>query len=116
METEIAHLLHQLKHLLNKLPTQTGNGSAPGLPAITYKYYNDMVQYIDVAEIESNCVEVSIYNQGTSNLIVNGILFLPNTGIAFDGKEGEMDTTKYKIHFSGAGQNQAFVIRKVYVQ
>lgn len=78
------------------------------------KYYNDMVQYIAPEQVVSECAEITFFNTGTSNMIVNGILFAPNTGISFDGNQGEIDVTKYNLGFSGAGQNTAFVVRKVY--
>lgn len=78
------------------------------------KYYNDMVQYIAPDQIISNCAEISFFNQGASNMVINGIVFAPNTGISLDGNSGELDVTKYNLGFSGAGQNLAFVVRKCY--
>lgn len=48
-------------------------------------------------------------------MYINGVPFAPFAGIAFDGKQNEIDTTKYKLTFSGSGVSNAFVIRKVYV-
>ena len=77
-------------------------------------YYNDMVQYTKPTQIISECAEITFYNQGVTTMIINGITFAPLTGIAFDGKDGELDTTRYNLNFTGAGQNQCFVVRKVY--
>jgi hypothetical protein len=97
--------LADLKQLINALKTTTTGR----------RYYNDMVQYVAPDSVVSNCAEISFYNIGTSTMVINGVPFLPFAGIAFDGKAGETDTTKYKLGFSGAGDNIAFVIRKVYV-
>jgi hypothetical protein len=79
-------------------------------------YYNDMVLYSKPSQIQARCAEITFYNKGTTTMIVNGIPFLPGTGIAFDGREGELDVTKYLLTFTGAGQNGAFVIQKMYTK
>jgi hypothetical protein len=79
------------------------------------KYYNDMVLYTENDSVVSNCAEISFYNIGGNTMLINGVPFSPFAGIAFDGKANEMDTTKYRLSFSGAGMSNAFVIRKVYV-
>jgi hypothetical protein len=96
---------------LKKLAKELAPGGIDG----DRKYYNDMVLYTTPDNIESNCVEISFYNIGGTTMIINGIPFQPLAGIAFDGKQNEMDTTKYRLSFSGAGNNNVFVIRKVYV-
>ena len=94
---------------------QTNKGEAATAVKPVHRYYNDMVQYAVTSEVTSDCNELSIYNQGTTTMYVNGVAFLPNTGISFDGKENEQDTTKYSVRFTGAGTNLCFVIRKCYV-
>lgn len=89
-------------------------------------YYNSIVTYALPNYIESNCAEITFYNNAPegvdgggaalgSTMIVNGISFPPSTGIAFDGKSGEMDRTKYTLSFTGPGINNGVVIRKMYV-
>ncbi len=77
-------------------------------------YYNDMVLLSKPQQVESMCAEITFYNKGVSTMVVNEIPFPPGTGIAFDGKDGQLDTTKYNLRFIGSGQNGAFVIRKCY--
>jgi hypothetical protein len=79
-------------------------------------YYNDMNIYSKPTQIQARCAEITFYNKGTSAMLVNGIPFVPGVGIAFDGREGELDITKYNITFKGPGTNAAWVIQKMYTQ
>ena len=79
-------------------------------------YYNDMSLYSEAAQIQSLCQEITFYNKGTSIMVINEVPFSPGTGPAFDGKEGELDCTQYRLKFinTGTQTNSAFVIRKCY--
>lgn len=77
-------------------------------------YSNVPNQYTAAAKFMADAAQVTIVNEGTTNLFINGILFLPGKGIAFSGNSNEIDTTIYQIRFTGAGQNLCTVWRKVY--
>jgi hypothetical protein len=78
------------------------------------KYYNDFVQYSKSQTIVANCSDIGFVNIGTPTVTINGFPLLTNQGFSIPGREGEIDVSQYIIQFSGAGQNQLFVIRKCY--
>lgn len=78
-------------------------------------YTNVANQYTDAQKFSADCAELTIVNQGTTTLFLNGIAFAPGTGIAFACNDNEADVTLYSIRFSGAGNNLCTIWRKVYV-
>lgn len=84
--------------------------------ACRQRYYNDISVFQIGQFIQSDCSDITFYNNGTANVIVNqAITLLPNQSIAFSANADEMDVTKYSISFSGAGTKSCTVIRKLYV-
>jgi hypothetical protein len=80
-----------------------------------HAFQTDFTLYGEASEVEAMCADIAFYNKGTSVMWVNGVNYSPGTGISIDCKEGEMNVTRYRIKFTGAGVNQCFVMRKLYV-
>lgn len=78
--------------------------------------YNNVFQlYQNSDYVESNCAEIIFINNGTSNVTLNNTLLLqPTQSFSTDGKNGEMDTTRYNLDFGVSGNNSCVVIRKMY--
>lgn len=85
-------------------------------PKYPIRYVNTLQQYNQTDYIDSNCVEISFLNNGTQNVLLNNTYtLLPGDFIAFDGKQGELDITKYNIVFTGAGIPSCIIAKKTYV-
>lgn len=77
-------------------------------------YTNVPNQYTEANTFSADCAQITITNDGTSNMFLNGILFPPGVGISFSGNSNEEDETIYKIRFDGAGNNLCTIWRKIY--
>lgn len=88
------------------------NAMLAGAPV---KYNVNVVIYNNSQYIEANCNQILFYNQGTSNVNVNGVILAQNVGWSIPGNLGEMDVTKYNAVFDNTGSNSLLVIRKNYV-
>jgi hypothetical protein len=67
------------------------------------------------SEIRSECNAITFINTGSSNVQINGINLVPGAQLVSVGNEGEKNTTRYRLSFSGAGNEICTVIRKIYV-
>lgn len=65
-------------------------------------------------EIISDCNSLTIVNTGTVNAVVNGLEFTPGSQYYSPGNESEFNTTRYRLSFTAAGNQQVLVIRKIY--
>lgn len=85
-------------------------------PVYPIKYVNTLQLYQESQFIDSNCAEISFLNNGTMDVLLNNSYVLtPGDFIAFDGKQGELDITKYNVVFQGAGIPSCVVAKKTYV-
>lgn len=80
------------------------------------RYIIDMVFYTDPDQITSNCASITFINDGTATMTILGRSFAAGEGMAINGNDWELDTTKYPLNFSGAGTRLCTVIRKTYTQ
>ncbi len=78
------------------------------------KYIIDMVVYVEPAQITSQCAAITFVNDGTATMTILGRSFAPGEGMAINGNDWELDTTKYTLNFTGAGTRVCTVIRKNY--
>jgi len=65
-------------------------------------------------EIISDCNSLTIVNTGTVNAVVNGLEIAPAAQYYAPGNESEFNTTRYRLSFTAAGNQQVLVIRKIY--
>jgi hypothetical protein len=79
------------------------------------KFQEEYQTYAAPAEIRSECNAITFINTGTSNIQINGINLTPGAQLVSLGNEGEFNVTRYRLSFSGAGNEICTVIRKIYV-
>jgi len=77
-------------------------------------FKEDLQLYNIPNEVKSDCNSITIVNIGTATAIINGLEILPNAQYVSLGNEGEINTTRYRLAFSGVGTQVVLVIRKVY--
>lgn len=79
------------------------------------KYYVAFAQYSANINVTSQCAEITFFNNGTSNVLIQNCLTLaPGQSFAINGNEYELDTSQYTVGFIGGGTNNCIVIRKFY--
>lgn len=65
-------------------------------------------------EIIADCNSLTIVNTGTVNAVVNGLEIAPAAQYYAPGNESEFNSTRYRLSFTAAGNQQVLVIRKIY--
>jgi len=78
-------------------------------------FQEDLQLYNIPNEVKSDCNSITIVNIGTATAIINGLEILPNAQYISLGNEGEINKTRYRLSFSGAGTEKVLVIRKVFI-
>jgi hypothetical protein len=79
------------------------------------KFQEEYQTYNAPSEIRSECNAITFINVGTSNIQINGLNLTPGAQLVSPGNEGELNVTRYRLSFSGAGNEICLVIRKLYV-
>jgi hypothetical protein len=79
------------------------------------KFIEEYQTYNTPAEIRSECNAITFINTGTSNVQINGINLTPGQQLISEGNEGEFNATRYRLSFSGVGNEICTVIRKLYI-
>ena len=99
----------QLYEQLNSVSKSTGRPYQ--------KFYIETKFYYTNQKVSSDCNDITFWNQGTTNVSVNGNLLYPNQSLRIQGNIGELDTTEYYIVFATliSTGNQLAVLRKLYV-
>ena len=78
-------------------------------------YYVDVLNYNANNSVTSNCADITFFNAGTSNVLVNKALpIFPGGSVTFQANKDELDTTRYDFSFTSAGFNNLIVMRKIY--
>lgn len=63
----------------------------------------------------SDCAAITFKNYGTATLVINDAITLAqNEWVTFSANQGEVDVTKYRTTWRGAGTTNGVVIRKMY--
>lgn len=70
--------------------------------------------YNSPQEIRSDCNSLTVINIGTATAILDGLQILPGNQYYSPGNEGEVNKTRYRLSFTGAGTEEVLVIRKIY--
>jgi len=79
------------------------------------KFIEEYQTYNTPAEIRSECNAITFINTGTSNVQINGINLTPGQQLISEGNEGEFNATRYRLSFTGVGNEICQVIRKIYI-
>ena len=82
---------------------------------ILQKFTEEYQTYNQPSEIRSECNAITFINTGSTNVQINGINLLPGAQLVSLGNEGEYNVTRYRLSFSGVGNEICTVIRKIYV-
>lgn len=80
------------------------------------KFYIETKFYYTSQQVSSECNDITFWNQGTTNVEVEGNLLYPNQSLRIQGNIGEIDTTTYNIVFATliSTGNKLAVLRKLY--
>lgn len=78
------------------------------------QYYEYFQLYNQPQEIRSECNSITIINTGTATAILDGLEIAPGGQYYAPGNENEINMTRYRLSFSGAGTEIVLVIRKIY--
>lgn len=78
------------------------------------KFYENIATINDNQQIKSDCGDFTILNNGTSNVLVNGISLASGDQYLSKANEGETNTTIYNVAFDNSGVNSIIVIRKIF--
>lgn len=81
---------------------------------ILQPFQEETQTYNSPAEIVSECNSITFINTGTSQMQINGVNLAPGDQLVSQGNEGELNKTRYRLSFSGAGTEVCTVIRKIY--
>ena len=81
------------------------------------KFYIETKFYYTSLAVSSDCNDITFWNQGTTNVTVDGNLLYPNQSLRIQGNIGEIDTTVYNVVFATliSTGNSLAVLRKLYV-
>lgn len=78
------------------------------------KYKIDVLNYRENGYVNSDCADITFYNTGNVNIVLNGALTLtPGQSIVFSANAGEIDRTIYRWTI-GAGSGSLTIFRKIY--
>jgi len=66
--------------------------------------------------VDAGCNAIIFTNRGSNTALINGQPLLQGETMANNGLPGEMDTTRYQVRFTGAGTNELYIRRKLYVK
>lgn len=78
------------------------------------KFYEYFQLYNSPQELRAECNSLTVINTGTATANIDGLEIAPNAQYYSPGNENELNETRYRLSFSGAGTQQVLVIRKIY--
>lgn len=81
-------------------------------------FKNDLLNYYTNTAVKSDCGNITFYNQGGTNVTINGGLILrPGASVSLFANAGELDLTIYNIAFTDVPGliNELVVIRKIFI-
>lgn len=77
-------------------------------------FYEYTQLYNTPQELRSDCNALTVINIGAATAIIDGVSIAPGAQYYSPGNEGELNTTRYRLSFTGGGNEQVLVIRKIY--
>ena len=78
------------------------------------KYTPVFIAYNTPQSIPTDCNSIIFINLGTSNAIIENILLAPSQSFVIDGNENEETNATLQVNFSGGGQNNLVVVKKIF--
>lgn len=78
------------------------------------KFTEDFKLINQPQEVRSDCNQLTVINTGTATAVLNGLEIAPGDQYVSPGNENELNLTRYRLSFTGIGNEQVLVIRKIY--
>jgi hypothetical protein len=78
------------------------------------KYTPFFINYDTPQSIPTNCNSIIFINLGTSTAIIENVTLAPSQSFAIDGNAQEFTDATLQINFTGGGNNNLVVIKKVF--
>jgi hypothetical protein len=79
------------------------------------KHYTPVfIAYNTAQSIPTDCNSIIFINSGTTNAVIENVILAPSQSFVIDGNELEYTTTTLQINFSGTGQNNLIVVKKIF--
>jgi len=78
------------------------------------KYTPVFIAYNTAQSIPTDCNSIIFINLGTSNAVIENITLAPSQSFVIDGNENEETNATLQINFSGGGQNNLVVVKKIF--
>jgi hypothetical protein len=78
------------------------------------KYTPIFINYITAQSIPTNCNSIIFINLGTTTAIIESVVLAPSQSFAIDGNQDEFTDSVIQINFSGVGNNNLVVVKKVF--
>lgn len=78
------------------------------------KYTPVFIAYNTAQSIPTDCNSIIFINLGTSNAIIENITLAPSQSFVIDGNENEETNVTLQINFTGGGQNNLVVVKKIF--
>lgn len=79
------------------------------------KFTEDFKLINQPQEVRSECNQLTVINTGTATAVLNGLEIAPGDQYVSPGNENEYNLTRYRLSFTGGGNEQVLVIRKIYI-
>jgi len=81
-------------------------------------YKIDILNLVIDGQVRSDCADITFFNQGTSNVILNSaVTITPGNSLSLTANNAEIDRTLYNYRFDTTPGiiNKLVVFRKVYI-
>jgi hypothetical protein len=72
------------------------------------------IAYNTAQSIPTDCNSIIFINSGTTNAVIENVVLAPSQSFVIDGNELEFTTATLQINFTGAGQNNLVVVKKIF--
>ncbi len=79
------------------------------------KHYTPVfIAYNTAQSIPTDCNSIIFINSGTTTAVIENVTLAPSQSFVIDGNELEYTTATLQINFTGAGQNNLIVVKKIF--
>lgn len=72
------------------------------------------ISYNSAQSIPTNCNSIIFINLGTTTAVIENVTLAPTQSFAIEGNECEFTDSTILINFTGTGNNNLVVVKKVY--
>jgi hypothetical protein len=80
------------------------------------KYIPFFITYDTPQRVPSNCNSITFINNGTTVVNIENVPIQPSQSLSIEGNYNEFTDYNFNMSFSGTGQNNLVVVKKVYIQ